>query len=59
MRVFFKGSVELPYADDRGSYDIWLLKAIKQAIENGPETDDIYEALSLHWDETMPDSLGG
>lgn len=50
MRITFKGSIELPFADDRGSYDIWLIDAIQEAIENGPELDDIYEALGLSWE---------
>jgi len=47
--IKFKGEVELPYADDRGSYDHWLVGTIKEAIEAGPETDNIFEALNLSW----------
>ena len=48
-KIEFHGEIELPFADDRGSYDIWLLSAIEEAIIEGPEADDIYEKLKLRW----------
>lgn len=47
----FSGSVEIDDTgvDDRGTIDIWLINTIQHIIEKGPETDDIYEALHLHW----------
>lgn len=49
MKVKFVGEIELPFADDRGSYDIWLVTHIADIIEAGPELDDIYEKLKLSW----------
>lgn len=50
MKIQFTGEIELPFADDRGSYDIWLLNYIEQAIKDGPELDDTYKKLKLFWD---------
>lgn len=52
MTVYnFRGSVEINDTDacSRGCIDIWLLNAIQNIIEEGPETDDIYENLKLQW----------
>jgi len=49
MKIKFTGTINLPYADDMGSYDIWLINTIQDIIEAGPETDDIYDKLSLSW----------
>lgn len=51
-RVHFTGYVDLDLdgADDRGTVDIWLINAIADTIKEGPETDDIYEKLSLEWE---------
>ena len=50
MRVKFTGYVDLPFADDRGSYDIWLLQEIVDRISAAPETDEAYEALEMEWE---------
>lgn len=54
MRIKFTGYWNIPpegaVLDDRGSVDIWLLNFIKETIEAGPETDNIYEALELSWE---------
>lgn len=50
MKIKFTGEIELPFADDRGSYDIWLLNFIEQVIKDGPELDDIYAKLKLAWE---------
>ena len=64
MKIRFQGEVDLPFADDRGSYDIWLLDAIEQAlfsrmystVKEGPETDDIYTKLNLSWEPVNEDT---
>lgn len=48
--VKFQGTVELEDADDRGTYDIWLVRAIQKAIETGPEIDDVYQKINLSWE---------
>lgn len=50
MKIRFTGEIELPYADDRGSYDHWLISTIEEIIEEGPETDNIFEKLNLSWE---------
>ena len=50
MKITFIGSIDLPFADDRGSYDIWLIQTLQEIIEKGPEIEDIYQALSLSWE---------
>ena len=50
VTITFKGEVsleELP--DDAGSVDNWVVSLILEAINNGPELDDIYSNLKLEW----------
>lgn len=53
MLIKFTGYMLIPskdIPDDRGSVDVWLLNFIESTIENGPESDDIYENLALSWE---------
>lgn len=50
FKVTFTGEVLLPFADDRGSYDIWLVQAIKAAVLNAKHHDDVFDELKLSWE---------
>lgn len=53
MKIKFTGLWELPdedAPDDRGSVDLWLIRHIAAMIEEGPETDDVYDNLYLRWE---------
>jgi hypothetical protein len=53
MKIKFTGEIEIPDgADDRGTVDFWVIQTIEQIIQDGPESDDIYDKLKLTWDIT-------
>lgn len=50
MKIQFVGEIDLPFADDRGTYDIWLIEHIRWVLEDSKETDEIFSRLNLSWD---------
>lgn len=50
MKIKFSGEVEFnEKPDDRGTVDVWLINAIRDAITAGPELDDVFANLNLSW----------